>query len=592
MENGFSPVAELSERNQPTRSPEESDSLLFVDYLPNHVDEAEMRSDYYSPEATNELLRNVSEVIVFSNHEEQSQFQIPEEIIPHEELPVKRKLAYNTEFDSLYYGRLALLQEVNPELYEQEIEKLDSFIAIQMNTHLGEVHNAELSIIHQKIIDGRIYGKGMEEKPFVEVMRDGAEFVWKNIGTADKQREVNEIKQYAWLEELMTNKETPPGTMVWSISLPSDNQDGKYWHTFHDGHIKKIDEEGKPFMETRRYASVLTKKDYLKKMEEFGLVKPGEISDTITAAELFNQRFVFYPNETISDVNELNRLLQKEYEDDKSGISFEQFQDLQEAMKLHIKSYTKALRRNPYDRDAINTRYNAIRIAAQKAVRMMKSGRTDAVEVIYGEADEGTIVWYGEQSNLVEQVLTPCGEAGGYEINPSDQTNLSPFSVTEYAQQSDWMGSLKFKCPVCKHENMRPHGEMIKLCQNTGCPDRTAVWCGPKSEKAKFSDKEEKQIEVREVRHTQKTKKSLDEIFSGWLTIKPEKEKEPDKVEEKRQEEQEDKKKPTIETLFHESDWLTIRAGEPEKKKSTTHEADRFEKKAQDKEKLKAMALN
>lgn len=513
------PYAELSEREAPvTQNQREASSL--INYDPDSEDEGEMLDSYSSPEAIEQLLISGVESVIFTRTPERAiarERNSTSEIIddfPESDSSGKRGVAYNTEFDSVSYGELAFLREANPVLYEIEAQKRDRYTELQLITHLGEVHNAELSIIHQSIIDGHIYGKGMEHKPFVEVMQDGTEYVWKHVGTADKQREINEINGYRWIDSVIGDERTPKGTMILSISLQSDNPDGKYWHRFHDVHTKRVDDFGNPFMETRRYTSVLTKQEYLQKMEELGLVKPGEIPQTITAAELLGRPLLLYPKQEIPHASALNALLQGKYDDAQKGLAFGQFLDLQQAMKLHIQSYTRALRRDPYDHDAIHVRYNAIRIAAQKAVKMIKEGRDDVVDVIHSEADEVSIAYYGEQPDLVEEVMTPCGDAGGLEINGANQANMSPFGVAEFAKHSDWMGSLTFNCPVCEHENTRPYGETIRLCQNKSCPDRSAVWCGPKKVTAETKASKETTVETADEEQS-----PIDKLFQGWLNV-------------------------------------------------------------------------
>ncbi len=323
-----------------------------------------------------------------------------------------------------------------------------SFIMTQLETHLKERFNVLVSTVEYEIVDGHLVRPGKTE-PFIESIKRGRDLL-RRLSTTDEdfEREDAEVTGFSeTIDPVMSDPNTPENVIVLNISLPS----GKYKHRYHDmATFKK--RNGKRHIEYSRYSSGLTAQDYAE-------ILPGMDPENPPSPEEFLATPI-----VLKDINltseQVHRLLHKHHE----YMTTEDFSEIWRQVKGSVFVRNYLLNRDP---DSFNGMLNFTDDVWEN-IKRRKNGQVYRDYVDYPLS-------YSEQRSVeireVRQVPTACPGKSGAD---------SPWSVSEFDFEPDLHGSRTFNCPACGYKNVRPHNELISVCQNKFCSDPSAVSCGDK----------------------------------------------------------------------------------------------------------------
>lgn len=177
----------------------------------------------------------------------------------------RRAGAYDYRLDVLAKQNLDLISD-SPLLMERR-EANVRFVRRQMETLLGEKFNVLLSTSRYNLIDGRLCGENMFE-PAIDSFRRGRDHRRIHGNPIDFPREDAEIIGLEKIEPYMARAGV--GEMVFFASLPG----GTYRHRFHDIFTKMIDEDGREYVEARRYSSGMSIEEYRDFVRSLGVDVP------------------------------------------------------------------------------------------------------------------------------------------------------------------------------------------------------------------------------------------------------------------------------------------------------------------------------
>lgn len=347
--------------------------------------------------------------------------------------------AYNVSFDRKAF------REASP--YKKN--DLIAYTEKQLITHVGERLNVVLSKGRLNIKEGHLVGENTDI-PLLEMMQRGRDYRRKHGKKVDFPREDAEVIGFNKIQRLLVDENTPVETMIISVS-PRGREGSSYTHNFYDIFTLKEDESGR-YVESRRYASALTAKESVQKLKE--IVLGDEIPLPNDVSLLANP--ILISKGIISSAQELHLVLHKDH----PCVNEEEFNRVIVFNKAYRQEYLRALVENPDDPD-LKYLYNAVLKNADKLAG--KDGSENNGTVVFVDLNRGItkeqIIEVGK--GPVRQVMTGCGSSGAAEED-------SAYSVSQFGDDSDEKGSLRFICPKCKQINRRPRGEVIPNCQKCG----------------------------------------------------------------------------------------------------------------------------
>lgn len=325
----------------------------------------------------------------------------------------------------------------------QDPEQFASYISSQMETHIGERFNVSLSRYEYDIKNGRLWGKDMNE-PFFESLRRGRDYRLANGNRVDKRREASEVVGFEKIEAVLTDSETPDGTMMLSISPPG-LVGSTYTHNFYDIFVVKRKQDGTRYVEARRYASSLTPEEYLEKINTFTQI---EIDATDIAASFLEQPV---PIQNTFTPEDLHYCLHKEH----NFMNEVEFERVKMGCRHLIEAYARAVLEQPANDVLHKTLFNTILNKADDIA--LHRGKQVAKQSLKEEVSQYAFL-------PVREVVTGCGTSGGYETGLEHMN--SPQSVSSYIP--DKYGERTFNCPDCKRENVRPYNTLLPQCLHCG----------------------------------------------------------------------------------------------------------------------------
>jgi len=340
-----------------------------------------------------------------------------------------------------------ITERLQAKTYEPEFDRRKDlsfkYLSKQIDTFIGERLNVLLRIYKYEIKNNQLYGEQMNE-PFVDVIRRGVDYRRKTQGEEriDKEREEAEVKGCLKIQKLMCDPNISIGAMMLSVS-PQGGKDSSYKHNFYDIFTLK-EENGKRFVEARRYSSALKIEEYKDKLSPF------TSTENISSDADFLKNPIKIDDVFFENAEQVHSYLHKEHQVTKN----EKFKEItQSYQNLKIEYFEK---RDPLILQAImNKADEKAGLTKNEVDIFINSGKPLTVEK--------EINYYGRQE--VRVVTTGCGSSGSLLKNSLDNKS-SPFSVSEFGLDDDKYGSREFECPECGKINIRPKDTLLKNCQH------------------------------------------------------------------------------------------------------------------------------
>jgi len=347
---------------------------------------------------------------------------LPNFEISHEEARVQNELSNITSIEEYRLRRDALI----------------SYNTDQMITNLGERFNVILSTYTYEIYDGKLWGKDMDE-PFMDTLIRGRDFRREHGNPVDFRREESEVTGFKKIQEIMTDENTPVGTVILSISQPG-LEGSTYTNNFNDLHIKRMDGEGRIYVESQRVSSGLSLEETCEKVAAFGQI---DLDESDPAASFLEQPIVIGDKLTPEDVK-FYLYREHDYMDEKT------FNAIKSSVKHLISEYAESLVKNPTQRQYHRLLYNTI---LNKADEVAEKIKTEGIDVV-GKISPITTMYFVKQEirdygyKEVKEVRAGCGISGGFDLKETQ--NNSSYSVSEFDPKKEKI--LCCTCPFCKKE--------------------------------------------------------------------------------------------------------------------------------------------
>lgn len=298
----------------------------------------------------------------------------------------ERAVAYNIDFD------------IRPAVKRES----DHYIQKQMETHIGERFNVLLSAYRMEVRGQTIFGHNINE-PFLDTLKRGQKYRKIHGNPADQRREEAEVVGFGKIQDTLANPETKTGTIMLSIS-PSGDERSDYIHNFYDIFTLSEDESGR-FIEGKRYNSVLTPVETVKRLKEKfeidNLPFPNDVS------LLSNP--ILIPTGNAENADDIHALLHQKHD----YLNSTDFDYLKRAIKPFIETYKKALLTG--DRAYIDDSYDAVLNHADDIWEDLQETNDKEMLVLEflarGLPTREEILIIGNRP--VRQTMTGCGSSGG-----------------------------------------------------------------------------------------------------------------------------------------------------------------------------------
>jgi len=350
--------------------------------------------------------------------------------------------------------------------YEPSFDRKAGVNPLEINrnleTFLGERLNVLLSKNKYKIKNNLIYGEHRDE-PFINSIRRGVAYRRALDGEerTDSKREQAEVDGFSMTQDILCGPNTPTGTIMISVSPPGI-EGSLYKHNFYDIFTLK-NEEGKRFIEARRYSSALSNEEYREKLELFYPKIYGK--DASPTDDYFLSHPVVITDSLLRSPDDVHAYFHKNHEYVDGG----DFEQVAKVCSPFIKRYIRALSENPTDVDSHSLILDAILNKADREADSLRRDKGVSHDIFVRAYDslplDREIEFLGNQS--VRQVATGCGPSSGFSKNNSGaRSNGSvfsgAFSIADFGISQEW-----FVCPKCGYAADGPIGNKCPGCNLT-----------------------------------------------------------------------------------------------------------------------------
>ncbi len=322
------------------------------------------------------------------------------------------------------------------EEYRFRREALISYNKDQMITNLGERFNVILSTYQYEIKDGELWGKDMDE-PFMNSLKRGRDYRRENGNPVDFRREEAEVIGFEKIQNIMTDEDAPVGTVILSVSPPG-LEDSTYTNNFIDIHTKKVDENGRVYVESQRVSSGLSLDEYKEKISAFSDI---EIDDSDPSASFLEQPILIGTGLTAEDIK-FYLYKDHDYMDEKT------FELIKKSVAHLTAEYARSIVVEPQSREYHRILFNTVLNKADEVFELIKSEGLGMVEKIIPISTElhvgREIQDYGYRE--VREVKAGCGMSGGFDVEGKDTAS----SVSDFDPKKERI--LCCTCPFCKEK--------------------------------------------------------------------------------------------------------------------------------------------
>ena len=352
----------------------------------------------------------------------------------------RKVVQYEIAFDLQKAQELHELRISGSEHYEEETKAFEGFISMQLLTALGERYNRGISEFSYRVKGDKLLGEHSDE-PFEDILERGRAYREEHGDPVDHPREAAEVVGFQKMQEIMTDGETPSGTVMLTISPPG--KDGSiYKHNFYDGYRKN--EDGS--IQAIRFSSALTPQETLTRLMEIdsSITMPDDLSDVSLLAHplLLKKQLT---------LDEIHQRLHRDHE----VLSEDEWEMVKEVGEVLGTSYIATLVEDPYNLQKPKEIYNAILNRADDVVdayKARKYGQPLKVTPLKPLSDDE---FYALAYRPVRAVDTGCGFSGGMEL--AAPSALGAYSVGEFSVPDFSLGERTLKCkecPVCKAKDI------------------------------------------------------------------------------------------------------------------------------------------
>ena len=330
----------------------------------------------------------------------------------------------------------ALDNIVSFEQYRFKRDAMVSYNKDQMIKGLGERFHVVISRYEYDIRDDKLWGKDMDE-PAIDSFMRGRDHRLEHGNPVDFQREESEVRGFEKMQKIMAADTTPVETTVMSISQPG-LEGTTYNDNFIDFHTKKIDENGRVYVQSQRVSSGLTMEESIKKISAFAQI---EIDGNDPAASLLENPIAIDSSMTVDDLV-FYMYKDHDYMDERT------FRAIVGSVSHLVNAYAESVVKNPDDKNYHRLIANTILNKADEALEDIKIYGVEALEKIMPITTpyhiEREIEDYGHRE--VREIMAGCGRSGGFEVDGKETAQ----SVADFDPNKKRI--LCCTCPFCQEK--------------------------------------------------------------------------------------------------------------------------------------------
>lgn len=291
--------------------------------------------------------------------------------------------------------------------------------------------------------DGDLINSLVPDEKFKVFLRRGILYR-ESIGSKEQERENAELNGFIEIANKLTDKKTPIGTMMISISGTGIVENTFYPKNFVDIYEKVRDKNGQIVIKMTRFQSSNDYKEYVQKALTFNPNYFDNLNGPIDAWFL-NNPIPVKPQEKFGTPEEL---FSKMFNNEKKSMEENQFQELIEYCMPLITNFINLLTSDILDPEAISANYNAI---LNKADLFAQNDEYRG-EVIY-QSVEKDIFTLGRQ--IVKAVESGCGISGGIKLGNRFENSVAKFGEKWTYHNGDCVNCNKTNtevgpCNICK----------------------------------------------------------------------------------------------------------------------------------------------
>ncbi|MGI8419136.1 MAG: hypothetical protein ACR2LN_00670 [Candidatus Levyibacteriota bacterium] len=378
----------------------------------------------------------------------------------------KKVKAYEVEQDAVLYRVLA--QERGRQEYFEAKKDLDSYMQIQLETHLGERLHVGISRFTHSIVDGELRAEGTDES-LLRMLERGRDYRREHGEPVDWDREESEVHGFAHIQDVLADPKTPIGTMMFFVSPPGSKA-SIYKNNFYDVHQKVSDTEAVSY----RYTSGLTAWESQQRLK---LLDPRyDRDDALTDAEFIGMPIRIERRSKLSSPDAIHDFMHVDHK----HMSKENFAVVRQACRPLMEDYLDSLTNDPDNIAEHKKRLDILMNYGDNVSEELLKAPVGRVAAFPSDMPE-VRPWFPpviDKSALARQkvrlVETGCGDSGGTSELPSGGPS-SPFSVAEAALQKTYSGENAKDDPgLCRCEGKKAHFH----CPGTGTECGHAIIVG------------------------------------------------------------------------------------------------------------------
>lgn len=369
----------------------------------------------------------------------------------------KRVVAYEIDQDRVAYKELA--RHTGKEGYEKAKRNLNEYTRMQVQTHLGERLNVQSSMFRFTVANDELIPENSDES-MLSMIKRGQEYRRTHGSPIDWARESAEVFGFEETQKVLTDKDTPVGTMMLSISPQGDVSNGSiYKMNFYDVYQKT--EDG---IIASRFTSGLDRQESQEKVRGFDL---RYAKDAVPADVDFLARPIrIDPTHTgLLTPQDVHQFLHKEH----AHMAKEDFDNVIAVCSPLITGYINTLCNNPSAIMEHERRFSAVLNGADEIADMLNS---KMISTLNGDNDFNSQRYMTEAeidrlaAKEIRPVDTGCGFSGASAKNVFSVSDFSTGGDFGSGGKIDKYGDRSFACPSCGSINVRPENELLSACQS------------------------------------------------------------------------------------------------------------------------------
>lgn len=360
---------------------------------------------------------------------------------------------------------------------DEQREQFKKNELINITTALRERHETQESRLELFIDNnGKIRNDAFPDEPYEDMLERGRVYREQN-GSKDLEREQSEIDGFKKIQNVLTDPDTPIGSLYMVISPPSKVKDSPYGHNFVDGYQVVEDEEtGERRFNYTRFSSPLDDDAYSKIAERFDpkfferkAQKEKETGQAIPMDAWFLENPFYIPAKEGQDID---TVFNEHFSKDVKAMKEEEWQKMYKMYLPYMLYLIDQLTKPHFDPEGIGRSQNILLLVPERKNLQMdkeivvfdgKNHTTDSLKLNQAALSYMNRMAHKHGHEQAEEKKVGCGKSSGVSIKNGEEFMKN--SVSEFGKkgkqgdEQEW-----FSCPKCSFRADGPVGNSCPGC--------------------------------------------------------------------------------------------------------------------------------